>query len=148
MPSKITVLTATKPASGSRAGRKPIINSLTPDQIETACEALELGFPQARIASLLNVSEAAMSRMLKRDEEVAGRLRGAKAQGVKNNLAVIQMHAAKSWQAAAWLLERCNGSTFAQRAAQTGATVQVNLQNVLSAQAHRPAERLKAAAES
>ena len=141
MPRNITII-ARKPA---KRGRKPAISTLTPEQIDKACEALELGFPQSRIAGLLGIAESTMSRILKRGGEVSERLSLAKAEGVKNNLAVIQTHAAKSWQAAAWLLERCNGSEFAQPSAQSGQSVQINLQNVLAAQAHRPVEKIKRA---
>ena len=143
MPRNVTVIEPDKPASNRRAGRKPAISKITPDQAELASEALALGMPQARVASLIGMAEATFSKMLKRDEELAGRLQAAKAQGVKSNLQIIQQHAGKSWQAAAWLLERCNGSTFAQPSAKSGPTLQVNLQNILASQAGRPRETVK-----
>ena len=141
MPRNITILAH----KAVKRGRKPALNSLTSEQIDKACDALELGFPQSRIAGLLGIAESTLSRILKRGGEVSERLSLAKAEGVKNNLSVIQTHAAKSWQAAAWLLERCNGNEFAQPSAHSSQMVQINLQNVLAAQAHRPVEKIKRA---
>jgi len=132
-----------------KTGRKPIALKLTDEQLDEAKQALSVGFPQGRIASLLGISEAAFSRMLNRnkgDNELAITLSLSKEKGKKRLLGLIDQHAQKNWQAAAWLLERCNGSEFAQRT-QTGSSPQVtvNLQNVLQSQAKRPAESVNKA---
>ena len=132
-----------------KTGRKPIALKLTDEQLDEAKQALSVGFPQGRIASLLGISEAAFSRMLNRnkgDNELAISLSLSKEKGKKRLLGLIDQHAQKNWQAAAWLLERCNGSEFAQRT-QTGSSPQVtvNLQNVLQSQAKRPAESVNKA---
>ena len=132
-----------------KTGRKPIALKLTDEQLDEAKQALSVGFPQGRIAGLLGISEAAFSRMLNRNKgenELAISLSLAKEKGKKNLLGLIDKHAQKNWQAAAWLLERCNGSQFAQRT-QTGSSPQVtvNLQNVLQSQAKRPAESVNKA---
>ena len=127
----------------AKVGRRPAIAKLSPDQIQDACDALELGFPLARVANLIGVPESTFSKMLKRDEDVGAVFRAAKENGVKKNLAIIQAAANRSWQAAAWLLERCNGQEFAQPKAGTVNNVQINLQNLLSAQAKRPKETEK-----
>ena len=142
MPEKLTII---RPEA--KRGRKQALSTVSEQQIQEAEDAMKLGFPQARVAGLLGISEAALSRAMKRDDGIGERLARAKAIGIKNNLAVIQTHAAKSWQAAAWLLERCNGSQFAQPSTQP-AHVQINLQNVLAAQAKRPAEQVKVAKSS
>ena len=127
-----------------KGGRKPAALTLTDEQLDNAKSALAVGFPQSRVAALLGISEAAFSRMLNRNKgenELAISLSLAKEKGKKRLLGLIDKHAQKNWQAAAWLLERCNGSEFAQRT-QTGTSPQltVNLQNVMTAQAKRPAE--------
>tara|TARA_Y100001938_G_scaffold91190_1_gene125092 strand:- start:85 stop:540 length:456 start_codon:yes stop_codon:yes gene_type:complete len=127
-----------------KTGRKPIALKLTDEQLDEAKQALSVGFPQGRIASLLGISEAAFSRMLNRNKgenELAISLSLAKEKGKKNLLGLIDKHAQKNWQAAAWLLERCNGSQFAQRT-QAGSSpqVQVNLSNIVQKMGNRPAE--------
>jgi hypothetical protein len=143
MPEKLTII---RPEA--KRGRKQALSTVSEQQLQEAEDAMKLGFPQSRVAGLLGISEAALSRAMKRDDGIGERLQRAKAIGIKNNLAVIQTHAAKSWQAAAWLLERCNGSQFAQPSTQPAQNVQINLQNVLAAQAKRPAEQVKSVKSS
>ena len=83
--------------------------------VEQACEALALGYQQARVASLLGMNESVFNRILKRTEGAATALSVAKQSGIKKNLSLIHKHAERNWQAAAWLLERCNGMEYAQR---------------------------------
>ena len=88
--------------------------------VTEACEALALGYPQARVASLLGLNESVFNRILKRTEGAAVALSLAKESGVKKNLSLIHKHAERNWQAAAWLLERCNGMEYAQRTQTNG----------------------------
>lgn len=143
MPDKLTII---RPEA--KRGRKQALATVSEQQIQEAENAMQLGFPQSRVAGLLGISEAALSRAMKRDDGIGGRLARAKAQGIKNNLGIIQTHAAKSWQAAAWILERTTGSQFAQPSTQPAQSVQINLQNVLASQAKRPAEQVKVAKSS
>ena len=134
----------TKKLAKARTGRKPVCMSLTDEQLAEAESALSVGFPQTRVASLLGISDSAFSRMINKNKgrnKLAIALSLAKEKGKKRLLGLVDKHAQKNWQAAAWLLERCNGSEFAQRT-QTGnaSSVTVNLQNVMAAQAKRPAE--------
>ena len=127
-----------------KTGRKPVCMSLTDSQLAEAESALSVGFPQTRVAQLLGISDSAFSRMLNKNKgknELATTLSLAKEKGKKRLLGLVDKHAQKNWQAAAWLLERCNGSEFAQRQ-QTGnaSSITLNLQNVMAAQAKRPAE--------
>jgi len=108
-------ITNKRPASVKKPGRKPAIRKLTPAMVETACEALALGYPSSRVASLLGLNESVFNRILKRTEGAAVALSLAKESGVKKNLSLIHKHAERNWQAAAWLLERCNGMEYAQR---------------------------------
>lgn len=140
MPDKLTII---RPEA--KRGRKQALATVSEQQIQEAENAMKLGFPQSRVAGLLGISEAALSRAMKRDDVIGERLQRAKAEGIKNNLGIIQTHAAKSWQAAAWILERTAGGQFAQPSTQPAQSVQINLQNVLASQAKRPAEQVKSA---
>jgi hypothetical protein len=143
MPEKLTII---RPEA--KRGRKQALATVSEQQIQEAENAMQLGFPQSRVAGLLGISEAALSRAMKRDDGIGERLARAKAEGIKNNLGIIQTHAAKSWQAAAWILERTAGGQFAQPSTQPAQNVQINLQNVLASQAKRPAEQVKSAKSS
>ena len=137
-----------KPVSKSLAktktGRKPACMSLTDEQLAEAEQALSVGFPQTRVASLLGISDSAFSRMINKNKgrnKLAIALSLAKEKGKKRLLGLVDKHAQRNWQAAAWLLERCNGSEFAQRT-QTGSSsnIQINLSNIVQKMGNRPAE--------
>ena len=113
-------ITNKRPPSVTKVGRKPAIRKLTPAMVTEACDALALGYPQARVASLLGMNESVFNRILKRTEGAAVALSLAKESGVKKNLSLIHKHAERNWQAAAWLLERCNGLDYAQRTQTNG----------------------------
>ena len=82
MPDKLTII---RPEA--KRGRKQALATVSEQQITEAEDAMKLGFPQSRVAGLLGISEAALSRAMKRDDGIGERLQRAKAQGVKNNLA-------------------------------------------------------------
>ena len=127
-----------------KTGRKPACMKLTDEQLAEAESALSVGFPQTRVAQLLGISDSAFSRMLNKNKgknELATTLSLAKEKGKKRLLGLVDRHAQKNWQAAAWLLERCNGSEFAQRTQTSGSSsVTVNLQNIVQKMGNRPAE--------
>ena len=109
-------ITNKRPPSVKSPGRKPAIRKLTPEMLETCGEAMRLGMPQGKCAALIGLSESVFSRLLKRnDNEAQEFLLLCKRQGEKTNLETVHRHAAKSWQCACWLLERCNGTDYAQR---------------------------------
>ena len=127
-----------------KTGRKPACMSLTDEQLAEAESALSVGFPQTRVAQLLGISDSAFSRMLNKNKgqnKLAVTLSLAKEKGKKRLLGLVDKHAQKNWQAAAWLLERCNGTEFAQRT-QTGSSsnIQINLQNIVQKMGKRPVE--------
>ena len=114
-------ITNKRPPSVKKPGRKPAIHKLTPEMLETCGEAMRLGMPQGKCAALIGLSESVFSRLLKRNNNEAQEfLLLCKRQGEKANLQIVQAHAAKSWQAACWLLERCNGQDYAQRTQTNG----------------------------
>jgi len=109
-------ITNKRPASTTKVGRKPSVQRLTPEMLETCGDAMRLGMPQGKCAALIGLSESVFSRLLKRNNNEAQEfLLLCKRQGEKTNLETVHRHAAKSWQCACWLLERCNGTDYAQR---------------------------------
>ena len=129
-----------------KGGRKPAALTLTDEQLNNAKSALAVGFPQSRVAALLGISEAAFSRMIRKDSALAETLCIAKETGKKELLDIIKGHAQKHWMAASWILDRCYPQEFAQQSrTASGPQVTVNLQNVMAAQAKRPAESVNKA---
>ena len=128
-----------------KGGRKAAALTLTDEQLNDAKSALAVGFPQSRVAALLGISEAAFSRMIRKDTELADTLSMAKERGKKELLDIIRGHSQKTFLAAAWILDRCYPQEFAQQSrASSGPQVQVNLQNVLQL-AKRPPESVNKA---
>ena len=142
----IKVVKPLKPLAKKKVGRKLTITKLSEEDLQTAKEALELGMPLSRIPALIGISSTAFDRLLKKSNGLSEVFQSCKEKGVKKHLANIARHGERNWQASAWLVERTNGSEFAQRT-QTGSSPQVtvNLQNVMAAQAKRPAESVNKA---
>jgi len=137
----IKVVKPLKALAKKKSGRKLTITKLSEEDLETAKEALELGMPISRIPKLLGISNTAFDRLLKKSNGLSEVFLSCKERGVKKHLANIARHGERNWQASAWLVERCNGTEFAQRTQTSGSSsVTVNLQNVMAAQAKRPAE--------
>ena len=137
----VKVVKPLKALAKKKPGRKLTITKLGEEDLQTAKEALELGMPISRIPALLGISNTAFDRLLKKSNGLSEVLLSCKERGVKKHLANIARHGERNWQASAWLVERCNGSEFAQRQ-QTGnaSSITLNLSQVLTAQAKRPAE--------
>ena len=135
----------TKAMAKRKGGRKPAALTLTDEQLNDAKSALAVGFPQSRVAALLGISEAAFSRMIRKDTELANTLSVAKERGKKELLDIIKGHAQKHWMAASWILDRSYPAEFAQqtRTSSSGSAVTINLQNVLTAQSKRGPEQSK-----
>ena len=142
----IKVVKPLKPLAKKKVGRKLTITKLSEEDLQTAKEALELGMPLSRIPALIGISSTAFDRLLKKSNGLSEVFSSCKEKGVKKHLANIARHGERNWQASAWLVERTNGSEFAQRT-QTGSSPQVtvNLQNVMAAQAKRPPENVNKA---
>ena len=137
----IKIVKPLKALAKRKPGRKLTITKLSEQDRETAKEALELGMPISRIPKLLGISNTAFDRLLKRSNGLSEVFLSCKERGVKKHLANIARHGERNWQASAWLVERTNGSEFAQRT-QTGSSsnIQINLQNIVQKMGKRPAE--------
>ena len=131
----------TKQMAKRKGGRKPAALTLTDEQLNDAKSALAVGFPQSRVAALLGISEAAFSRMIRKDTELANTLSIAKETGKKELLDIIKGHSQKTFLAAAWILDRCYPQEFAQQTrTSSGSNIQINLSNIVQKMGNRPAE--------
>ena len=138
---QIKIVKPLKALAKKKPGRKLTITKLGEEDLQTAKEALELGMPISRFPALLGISNTAFDRLLKKSNGLSEVFLSCKERGVKKHLANIARHGERNWQASAWLVERTNGSEFAQRT-QTGnaSSVTVNLQNIVQKMGNRPAE--------
>ena len=138
---QIKVVKPLKALAKKKPGRKLTITKLSEEDLETAKEALELGMPISRIPKLLGISNTAFDRLLKKSNGLSEVFLSCKERGVKKHLANIARHGERNWQASAWLVERTNGSEFAQRTqAGSSSNIQINLQNIVQKMGKRPAE--------
>lgn len=70
------------------------------------CTALSAGNTRKDSAEYAGVSEATFGRWIKEYPEFEEDVQKAEADAVVRNVAIIQQAASKTWQAAAWWLER------------------------------------------
>ena len=137
----VKIVKPLKALAKKKPGRKLTITKLSEENLQTAKEALELGMPISRIPALLGISNTAFDRLLKKSNGLSEVFLSCKERGVKKHLANIARHGERNWQASAWLVERTNGETFAQRTRTgSGSQVTVNLQNIVQKMGNRPAE--------
>lgn len=78
-------------------------------------EATRKGLTRAVCAGLAGVSETTLYKYLREDAQFAQEVKTAQRLGEEELVDVIRMHSVKSWQAAAWLLERRYPERFGQR---------------------------------
>ena len=94
-----------------RPGRR---SKLNPQVAERAAELIEMGLTYTQTADALGVGRTTFHRWRKENETFRDTLKKAEAQGVAAMLGVIRAASAKSWQAAAWLLERRHPAQWAK----------------------------------
>lgn len=137
----VKVVKPLKALAKKKPGRKLTITKLSEEDLQTAKEALELGLPISRIPALIGISNTAFDRLLKKSNGLSEVFLSCKERGVKKHLANIARLSERNWAASAWLIERTNGTEFAQRT-QTGSSsnIQINLQGIVQKMGNRPAE--------
>jgi hypothetical protein len=137
----VKIVKPLKALAKKKCGRKLTITKLSEEDLLTCQEALELGMPISRIPALIGISNTAFDRLLKKSNGLSEVFLSCKERGVKKHLANIARHSERNWLASCWLIERTNGTEFAQRT-QTGnaSSVTVNLQNIVQKMGNRPAE--------
>lgn len=77
-----------------------------PEIVERICQALRLGNSRKASAAYGGITERTFYNWLTEDEAFAQKIAEAEAQAECRNVQVIQEAADRSWQAAAWWLER------------------------------------------
>jgi len=90
--------------------------TVTEDHLVIIETALSKGFPYSRIADLLGIHKSTFSQWIGRRPHIHKRLKKAEALHITRALEVIDAAAPKSWQAAAWRLERREREDFGQQA--------------------------------
>ena len=96
-PSHCTVIPPSHPGRPSK---------LTPAVAAKAVELIELGLTFSQTAEALRVNPSTFHRSRKEKATFCDSIKRAEAAGVAAMLSVIRAATAKSWQAAAWWLER------------------------------------------
>jgi len=93
------------------------------ETVDKVCKYVALGLTNEKAARCAGISEATYYVWLKEKPEFLESLKKAKDEGEAANLAIIHRAKNKTWQAAAWLLERQNPELYAlrQRLEHTGA---------------------------
>lgn len=76
---------------------------------------LKLGMTQKDTAELLGFSENQFALWIKKDSDFGDAVKKAMMECKKRNIGIIQQAAIKTWQAAAWWLERKHNIEFAMR---------------------------------
>lgn len=85
------------------------------ETIEKICKYVALGLTNEKAARCAGISEATYYEWSKSKSEFLESLKKARNEGEAANLAIIHRAKNKTWQAAAWLLERQNPEEYALR---------------------------------
>jgi transposase len=80
--------------------------TLDAEAMDRVVEATRKGLTRAVAAGLAGVSPTTLYKYLRQDAEFAQRVKSAQRHGEEALVDLIREHAAQTWQAAAWLLER------------------------------------------
>ena len=89
-------------------------SKLNPQVVVKAAELVALGLTYAQTADALGVGRTTFHRWRKENETFRDALKKAEAEGVAAMLGVIRVASGKSWQAAAWFLERRHPAQWAK----------------------------------
>lgn len=94
-----------------RGGRR---SKYTPEVVQALCEAITLGLSQKRACEACGVSTETFRTWMHSRPEFFVATKKAEGEFITRNLATIAAARVKSWQAAAWLLERRFPREFAR----------------------------------
>lgn len=94
------------------AGRR---SKYTPEIVERICSVLADGNTRRTAAAVVGIDENTLLRWIHRHADFAERVKTAEQEAVRRNVAIIQRAAERTWQAAAWWLERRFPDEFGQR---------------------------------
>lgn len=86
-----------------------------PTVVRAICRSLENGAPRMDAAGAAGISYETFRQWLARHLEFRAAVEKAEATMVTANVRIVKAAASKSWQAAAWLLERRRPEDFGRR---------------------------------
>ncbi len=78
----------------------------TPDVMRRLCAALRAGNPRRVACASAGISEDSFAKWSKNFPDFSDSIKKAEADAITRNVAIIRKAAQKTWQAAAWWLER------------------------------------------
>lgn len=87
----------------------------SPEMTQRICELLQAGNTQKTSAIASGISEETFYTWMKEKPEFSESVKKAEEAAVARNVAIINKAASKSWQAAAWWLERRRPDDFRVR---------------------------------
>lgn len=106
-------------AKHKRHGKPGNKSLLTPKFIKQVEQLAAQGLTQRQIATILNINSCTISGWKSKGTALSDKfvkaLERGEARGVQRRLKVIDKAMNKSWQAAAWMLERRNPNEFARK---------------------------------
>lgn len=83
-----------------------------PELVDAICQWIEDGVPNKAAAEGNGLSETQFYEWLKNRPEFAERVKKAHAEAIQRNVKIVRKAADRSWQAAAWWLERRQKDDF------------------------------------
>ncbi len=85
------------------------------EQLDLLMQAIKMGMTDTDACNISRISRSIFYAKQKKDIGFAEELSAARSKWKQSNMAIIQKAALKSWQPAAWLLERKFPEEFANR---------------------------------
>jgi len=101
--------------SGLRPGFGPGVSSRSDEREAIILEALEGGAGRAHAAAAAGVHPGTLEGWIEQDQELELRVVAAESRCQQTHLAIVRAAGAKTWQAAAWMLERRFPELYARR---------------------------------
>jgi len=87
----------------------------SPEIVDEICHHIELGVSNKDACQLADISEETLYKWIKEKPEFSERIKKAVSKRKQRLTALILKAGEKTWQAAAWYLERVHNKEFAKR---------------------------------
>ena len=98
--------------TSGRAGRPR--KALDQERVDRVLQGIKLGLPFVHACARAGISQDTFGRWRKQSADFAEEVKKAEAEAIARNVTLIQKAAGRSWQAAAWWLERRHPQDFAR----------------------------------
>ncbi len=85
------------------------------EMVQDIEKGLKSGLSKKSVCDLVGITEESFYRWVKEKNEFSKRIKESVSTGKQDLLDKIAEHGEKSWQALAWLLERCHPDEFAMK---------------------------------